>query len=531
MREQVESLNTYLWIVLHHRWIALASAILICISGWSWTAFIPDIYKVEAKVFLDSKTILGPLLKGLAVENTIKQEEAMIMRKTLLTRQNLLKVIRAVDLDLQAKNNRELEIIIKNLKEDIRIDSVNIEGIRKGKGNIFSISYLSEVPDTAKKVVETLLNIFVESILGKSRIGGDKAEEFIENQIKQYQDKLEEVEGKLKLFKQTYAGLMPRESSSYYSRLNKLEDNFEDAQMLLKEKMNQSVELKRQINTLIQNQSNYEQTILMESTSPISKRIENIQIKLDDLLLQYTDKHPDVIANRRILNELEIKRNEEIKNKITNENSNNSEIIKSTLFQELNIMHGQAKAEVAAIKARVESYGAKIVEMESIINDVPKVEAELAILNRDYAVIKKTYEELLQRGASAKMSREADQSSSQSQFNIIEPPVIPQKPESPNRLLLITLVLVFGISGGVVIAILYEQIIPTFYTEAQVEEEYDIPVIGCLTMNWSDSGLKERYNGLIVFSIVSLILVFAYIVILLKYIDPTLIPVKIPFLN
>ncbi|MDX1519474.1 MAG: chain length-determining protein, partial [Gammaproteobacteria bacterium] len=251
MREALEQLNSQLWIVLHHRWIALASAIIICVSGWAVVKVLPDKYQVEAKFFFDTQTVLKPLLEGLAVDSSVKEESISLIKRTLTSRPNLLKVAQDTEMDLNATNPKETEVMLDRLNESISINAVSISDSRRRDGdNIYSITYINKDPVLAKKVVESLLNIFVESLLGITRKDSDKAEAFLDEKIEEYRLKLEEAEEKIKIFKQNNAGLTPDKGSNFYSRLYQLEAKLDEALLNLREERNKNESLKQQIITL-----------------------------------------------------------------------------------------------------------------------------------------------------------------------------------------------------------------------------------------------------------------------------------------
>lgn len=516
MRELFENLYAHCWVVIHHRWIALSGCIVIAIIGWIIVGFIPDKYEVEAKVFFDTRTVLKPLLQGLAVDSDIRQQSAMIVRKTFLTRANLTKVINETDLALEITDSRDMELLQIKLLKGITIKTDNISGRKRSGSNIYRIMFKHTDPKMAKRVVESLLNIFVETILGANRKDSNKAEGFLDDQIKSYANKLEQAEERLKLFKQDNAGMMPEEGTSYFSRLNALKTKMADAKLQLNEKINQSATLKQQIQNLLDKSSDASEQAINLVPDPMEIRIEAMQTRLDELLLQYTNRHPDVISTKAALGTLRIRKSEQEHGQSTNGSDNHSRIMSSKLYQDLNVMQSQAEAEIAALRTRVDEYNKRVVAMNSLINAIPEVEAELKRLNRDYTIVKDTYDQLVQRRASAQISREADQTASESQFNIIEPPTIPLNPVSPNRVMLITFVLILGITGGIGLTILVDQMRPAFYTRKQIEEFINIPVLGSVSMYWTDKELKKRRFDMLVYSLISFLLICAYIVVLVK---------------
>jgi len=520
MRETFEQLTTYLWIIVHHRWLALISAIVLSVIGWSVVALLPNKYEIETKVYFDTKTVLTPLLQGLAVDNTVKQETAMLMRRTLVTRPNIARVIQETDLEHTISDQKGMDKLTDEMIKNITISNVEIPGQkREDSSNIYSISYVDKDPSLAKKVVDELLNIFVENILGASRKDSDNAGKFLGVQIKDYEQKLDTAEEKVKLFKQKNVGLMPEDGKTYYSQLRMLETKLDDAKLSLREKDNHTASLKAQIQTLVNNLSANQQASDDRQQTPLEARIEKLQIKLDELLLQYTEDHPDVISTRRSLQDLLDQQQEILKNSPETGTGLKSNVLESKLYQDLNVLLGESEAEASALRARVNDYQQKIDEMNSKMNLIPKVEAEMASLERNYSVLKKTYDELLQRKAASDLSRDAEKTGGEYQFNIVEPPRIPHDPASPDRLMLISVVLLVSLGIGIAISWVYEQIRPTFYSKQQVEEFFSVPVIGTVSMQWSETELANRRKKFLYFGLSFIVFLSVYLSLNLYYLD------------
>lgn len=515
MKEIIDQINYFKWAALHHRWLALLCGIVICAVGWTYIKGMPDQYRAETRVYLDTQSVLDNLLEGLAIDNQAREHAAQVMQRTLVARPNLEKVIRETDLNLKVQNDASMEAAIRDLQSNIKMSADALVRSRESSSNLYSISYTNPDPQLAKSVVETLLNIFVENILGSSRKDTFQAQTFLDEQIALYEQKQREAEQKLKAFKQKHAGVMPQEDTTYYNRVTQLESSIEETQLSLQEAENRITSLQRQINSLVSSARNSESRTLVKT--PLEMRIDEMEQKLSELLLEYTEQHPDVINTRSRLEQLKAQEADQEQRYKENPGSVSSEIVNSPAYQELNVLLGQAESEASALRARLESYRRNRQEMESKLSNLPEVEAELASLNRDYEITKSIYQDLVKRREASHLSSRAEQSGDELQFRVIEAPKLPSRPVSPDRIILTTMVMIAGVLGGIGIALLYEQVRPTFYTRQQVEDKLELPILGSVSMYWSEWEKTKRYFGVGIFSVAALGLFTAYLVLLTQH--------------
>src|SRR5262245_54213921 len=195
------------------RWRALVVAWSVALAGWAWVYALPNIYNASARVHVDTESMLRPLLRGLVVESNI-QDQLNFMTRALLSRPQLEKVARETDLDLRAHTPREMENIIEELQRKILIAG-------DGRSSIYTISYEDADRQLAQRVVQTLLDTFVETSLGNKRSDSSSAQRFLEEQIKDYEQRLSQAEDRLAEFKKKHVGMMPGDGGEYYERLQK----------------------------------------------------------------------------------------------------------------------------------------------------------------------------------------------------------------------------------------------------------------------------------------------------------------------
>ncbi|WP_375277331.1 XrtA system polysaccharide chain length determinant [Alteromonas australica] len=476
---------------------------LICPIGFIYVATLPDQYASRAQVFVDTRSVLQPLLRGLAIQ-TNPDQEIQMMAKTLLSRSNVEIIARESDLDIAAQTEAQFEGIVSELVNSIRLSST-------GRDNIYNISYENKDAIVAQKVVKETLDLFVEGALGNNRRDTDTAGKFLEEQIAEYESRLSEAEQRVADFKRQYNDILPL-SGTYYAQLQRLQGELEDTQLQIKQTKQQIDSLKSQ---MAQKKSS-DSFGVTNANEPVLRtryddRIRGLEEQLDTLKLRFTDKHPDVIETNALLESLEAARTKEI-DAFLNESDEDGTQPLNDLNREIKLEVSRYQSNLAALEVKETDVKAKIARLESKVDLIPQIEAENTALNRDYAITKGKYEELLSRKEAADLSRRAEVSSEELQFRIIEPPLVPKRPSGPNRLILYTAVLIIGFGSGIGVAFLVSQLNPILIRPKQLLQIADYPIWGTVThLDLSEIKRKNR-NRLLIFLLSSGSIVAMYAV-------------------
>ena len=463
---------------------------LICPVGFVYVASLPDVYSSKAQVFVDTRSVLQPLLRGLAIQ-TNPDQEIQMMAKTLLSRSNVEKIARESDLDITTTTEAEFETLVTNLTKDIQLSST-------GRDNIYNISFSNEAPSTAQRVVQETLDLFVEGALGNNRKDTDTAGRFLDEQIAEYESRLTEAEQRLANFKRQYNDILPL-AGTYYSSLQGLNDELEATRLQIRQAQQQAETLKGQISSSRQNDSfgvtNRDEPVL---STRYDERIKSLEEELDRLTLRFTDLHPDVIETKALLESLEESRSKEIEAFLTADGDEQNQPL-SELNREIKLEASRLESQIASLRVKESDLQSKIAGLESKVDLIPQIEAESSALNREYGVTKQKYEELLSRRESADLSRRADVSAEELQFRIIEPPLLPKRPSGPNRIIFYTVVLVLGFGSGIAIAFLISQLNPILIRPKQLLNVSDYPIWGTVTHLNIEQINKTNRNRLLVF--------------------------------
>jgi len=479
MQEILEQVLDYLKGIWLKRRYIMISTWLICPVAWLFISQMDDVYKSEARVYADTQSLLGPLLKGLTVE-TNPNVQISLMVKTLLSRPNVERITRMTDLDIQVETPEEYERLIDSLKEDIKINKTG-----RGRENIFTISYEHKNPEMAKNVVQSALTVFIENTLGENRSDSDTAGKFLDNQIKDYENRLLADEAKLTDFKQKYSDVLPNQYGGYYNKLNISKEQLKAIELSLSETQSQLKNTKEQLGATASTEEVPQNKIKDSNTIVTSydDRIKELESMLDSLLLRYTEKHPDVMETKNRLTHLTSLKEKEIESYLAarSNNASSNQVSQNPVIQSLQIQVNQLENQIASIKVRRDNYANEVKTLENKIHILPEIEAQLVALNRGYEITNSKYLELLGRKETAQLAKQADETTSKINFRIIDPPRAATEPAGPKRILFLIASTIFGVGVGVGLSFLFSQINPVVTSRNQVTKETGIPVFGIVS--------------------------------------------------
>ncbi|MEP7311552.1 MAG: XrtA system polysaccharide chain length determinant [Pseudomonadota bacterium] len=467
-----------------YRWQAVAAMWLLAILGWAIVFMIPNQYQSSARVFVETNTVLRPLLEGIAVNaNTGSQVD--LVRRALLSRKQLERVIDETDLQLRVKDAREREDMLRELALDIDI-SADASSPAAREANIFTISYRDRDKELAFTVVKGLLDTFLSQSMGANRSDADAAQEFLRNQIADYERRLTESETRLAEFKKENVGAMPDERGGYFQRLQS------ESVALDQLRANLSVAQQRRagLRTKLLGGTSSGGSGILETS--VDQRIRDESARLEELLLRFTEQHPDVLALRQTIGRLEAQRRQEIVSRSSDTGAvGRPQVSTNLVTQNLQIALNEAEAQLAALQAQARDSEQRVDALRRQINTLPGVEAELLRLNRDYSVTRSEYERLLQRLESAKLSNAANRMD-EVRFKTIDPPVRAVLPVSPKRPLLLLGVVAVALAGGIGLAWLLSQLRPIFVQSSQLENYKGLPVYGVLSVAFPGTASERR---------------------------------------
>jgi polysaccharide chain length determinant protein (PEP-CTERM system associated) len=472
------------------RWWVVLIAWVVAIPGWLVVASMPSVYQSSSRIYVDTASVLQPLLRGLAVQSDLGAQ-VQLMRQTLTSRPNLMEVARKTDYDLTVTSDAQMEGMLNSLASRTTVQA--------NREDIFSISFEDTDPQRARDVVQALLTIFVEGNLGQSRQDLNTAEDFIDRQIADYEQRLEEAENRLARFKQENIDVALG-GGSYLERATAATKRME----LLEQDLAVAVAQRNLLQQELSGTPDFVPSANVTSGPPddTSMRIVNLEFRLRELQAQYTEKHPDVVTTQRQLESLYAKQEATLA-ALAEEGESGAGPggmveaggVPNPVYSEIKLRLLEIDTQIENLRRRAATARAEAEALEAKAGSVPEIEAEFQRLNRDYDIVKGRHDELLARRESARMSRSREAVGQEVQYRLIEPPVVPSRPSGPNRGLYLSAVLVFSLAAGAGFAFLLVLLDTSFNSVAELSSFTGLPVLGSV----SDTRRKtaSRVTGLV----------------------------------
>jgi len=503
-------LRLYLDLLFRNRWWVLVAMIIGGIAAGIVAYVSPKIYESKSTVLVEDDDMLRTLTRSMAVAPSLTSK-MQFLEQRLLTRDNLTQIARRLDLDLEARTPRELELLLNQMRGDIAIRA-------SGRGQLIEIAFQHDEPTVARDVVAMLTDMLLEENLGAKRVEAHQAYDFISQQLEIYRTRLEESERRLREFKQqnlVEAGVgaaMPAGEGgedtapvAAFGDVNRLEqhrEQFSTLEITLGQLKMQRAEFAKQLDQeprWISAQQDYGAGS-GAPTSETEQRIAGLESKIEELRLSYTDRHPAILQLQAQIEQLTAAQSAAADAPSEGEVDELADLgdqVLNPTYVSLKEKISGLDAQISASTAEAEQLRVKIAGLEKVILDVPRKEQELVALRRDYAVNSSTYNNLLKRLEEARVTKEMEVQDKGGRIRVIEPATVPYKPVKPNRVMILLMGLGGGLAAGYGIGFLRHLMDNTVKSEDDVRGLVGLPVLGQIpTMITHNDRRRHRLTNL-----------------------------------
>jgi len=463
--------------------------------------FLPSTYQSSATILIEQQEIPQEYVRS--VIQSFADERIQVISQRVMTTENLLALINRYDLYPEIRKREPREVLLKEMRDDINMHMISADVIDPRSGRptqatiAFSISYKNHSPVLAFKVASELSSLYLnENLTHRTQLAQQTSSFFGEEATRQAA-LIAESDKNLAAFKEKHHDELPENNQLNIQQYERVQFDLRDAQNHLDALDSQRVLLEAQLAQISPNSIVY--TDNGQRVFGAEDRLKDLKSKLAEYKARYGPDHPDVISTQREVDGLEkqvaaddgtsdrLRQLSEAKAQLAaaqqKYTADHPDVVrlqrqvdslqKAVLADDAsgtaklksahadNPVYIQVKGQLdaltvdrgAAVKKRDELQS-KLQDYERRMAQSPEVEREYRELTRALETAQKKYEETLSKQTEVQMSQNLETERKGEKFTMIEPPQPPEKPISPNRILIIVLglILSLGLGAGAVVA-------------------------------------------------------------------------------
>lgn len=458
---------------------------LIALAALGAGLLLPKKYNASTTILVEDRNIIGPLMEGRAVPTSVA-DRAGIAKQVAFSRKVMEQILQAGGWMEDAPTPLEQDKLIERI--------INRTTITNPRENLIQVDYTDSDAERAFLVTKRFGEQIIEESLSTKERESKDAYAFINSQVEQYHAKLTQAEAQLESFRTSTPDARPGIDVDVNARIGELRRVVESGRMELIDLQSQEAALRSQLS------GETEITMVQTRAGQFRARLAELQSQREQLLLTYTDRHPDVVRVQHQIRDLEEElRNEEARQK-TRMSGSPTALDGNAAF---NPLYGELKSKLAEASRRTAATAARINTAQDMLNRelerssrIASSESRLAELTRDYEVNRDLYQDLLKRRENARVSMNLDAEERGLSFRIQEPAAMPLRPSGLRVMhvagaglaaaLLAPLVLLFGLV----------KLDPRVRSPLQIERDAVLPVLGTVPAYMTAQRRKRTFNRL-----------------------------------
>jgi len=507
MDEELKTLGDYLVVLRRRKAQVLLPAVIIFLLAAAAAFALPAKYRSSATILIEQQEIPRDMVRS-SVTSYADQRIQLISQRVMTT-QTLGEIITRFGLYPQEQETQTLEQLAEKMRKDISLETISADVMDPHSGRptkvtiAFILAYESRSPEVAYKVANELVSLFLKENIESRTQAAEQTTRFLEDEVAKLDRELAALEARLADFKERNVGKTP--------------DLVNVNMQLMDRADRQLMATRRDIRSLKEREIYLESELLRTSPSAIlyadtGQRILTPEDRYKSLKAQYVSEaarlspgHPDIIKMKKELTALskEIGRSEdttELERELAERRSELSMAEKryspdhpdvkrmrrsvasleqrvtqartsgavwkpldttqadNPAYIQLQARLHAARTDLKALEETEKELRDKLAKYEQRLIQTPEAEREYRALTRNYENALVKYRETKNKLMQAKLSESLERERKGERFSLIEPPLVPDEPVSPNRPAILVLGMVFSFAGGLGTAALGESL-------------------------------------------------------------------------
>jgi len=455
-------LGEYARILRKRKWLILLPAIVIGLAIGYVVFRLPDMYESVTLIVVKPSTLPNSVVPTIT-EETLTRELTSISQ-VVTSRSSLQPLMEKYDLYKEERLRGEpMELLIDSMRKQIKVE---VNTSRNDITNGFNITYRGRDPKTTQAVASELASKYVDEQTKSTINGGASAKQFIEEQVRQAKEELDTIDGQRLKYLQENINNLPSQSQALVGRLTALHEG----QKAMIAELGRSRDLGAAYRSQLADISkSYDQEIAMaaeNTTDPkttmawanLANRRSELEAELQNLLTQYKEKHPDVVAKKQQLESVKRDQDQMIAEWKTRIEERRQRLVQLTdpRILTLKTQITMVDSDMDRQQKLLNETNQQIADLDARINAIPNAEVGLEAIDREYQTKKLNYDNLLAQQQKIVVGADAAKDQQGGGIQVVDPANLPESPVAPKRLMLTVAGFGVGLALGLLLALAVE---------------------------------------------------------------------------
>jgi protein tyrosine kinase modulator len=488
-------------------WLVLIPFAIISATTAVVARKLPDRFRSTALVLVVGQKVPEEYVKP-TVTTRIEDRLAAI-QATILSRTRLEQTIEQFNLYPEERKKGIMEDVVQRMRlEDIHVELKS--------GDAFTVSYDGSSPYVVQKVCESITSSFIQESLQDRELLAQSTDQFLEGTLEENRHQLVEQENKLAAYKSEHKGELPSQLESNLQALSGVQQRLTATLEAIRHNNERRLNLESTIREL-EAQAPGEDVVTAPAVSvdpatgsvtggTTQMQLAYAQNQVNILLMTgKTELYPDVKKWRKIIQQL----NDQLEKEATQRPVSATEAVKVSPIE-------QARRDnLRAAKTALDGLDRQTKELEenqkdlvnlgktyqAKIDAVPQRETEMTELNRDYATLSAQYAGMRAKKEESRIAARLETRQLGDQFKLLDAARVPERPISPNRPLLNTLGVFFGLGIGLGLVALLEYRDASFKTDEEVTHVLSLPVLAVVPLMQAEPDRRSALRRKVLVSV------------------------------
>jgi polysaccharide chain length determinant protein (PEP-CTERM system associated) len=461
----------YVSVLQRRMWWLITPVVLAIVIGTALIALLPRQYQASATIGVSLPAMTGQVVSG--ESNRVSSEERLRNINQVLTSPVVLeRVAREEGLDKTMSLQAAMQKLQKNLKPTIAPSDPHLS---PNSIEQFMINYTDSTPQVTQRVTNRISDAFVEETSRKRSLRAEETSAFIGRQLAASQTRLNDLEGRLRAAKESFMGALPEQTNANLTMATGLQQQLESTVNAMRGEQDRLSVIERQIDTMTSTTAEGGAAAGGFATvSPAAQRLATVERELATALKTYTDKHPEIV---RLREELAVAKADAAAESSKPEAQRVATLRVDPAYRSLTNDREQARLRINEFQRQQANIQSQISMYRARVESAPRVEQQIASLEREYDLEKQQYAGLNTKLRAAEMQENVERNQGGERFTVLSRAPLPESPSSPNtpRLMLVTLL--GGLCLGAALALGREYLDRSIH-DARALNDLDLPVLG-----------------------------------------------------